>query len=77
MDYFNFIIILNFFNFIAFFWNDCAIKLNSYLFFINWVPKKTEEIYPKLLTLPLHPDLSLNDLIYISTKLKMFIEKNC
>lgn len=39
--------------------------------------KKTEEIYPKLLTLPLHPDLSLDDLIYISTKLKMFIEKNC
>ena len=38
--------------------------------------KVTEEIYPRLLTLPLHPDLSENDIEYIVDNLTCILNKD-
>ena len=48
-------------------------KPNHTLSFFNQTHislKKTEEIFPKILTLPLHPDLTKEDITYICSKLE-------
>ena len=52
-------------------------KPNHTLSFFNQTNislKKTEEIFPNILTLPLHPDLTKEDIIYICSKLEEALE---
>jgi dTDP-4-amino-4,6-dideoxygalactose transaminase len=42
----------------------------------DYILKKTEEIYPELLTLPLHPKLRIKDVNYITNNLIRIIDES-